>query len=235
VRFLLSGGSGRLGRLFVPWLEQQGHEAFAPSRAALDWSCPDSVMAAVTAQKPDRIVMLAAWTDVSGAQAQPAACVRDTVLTTQHAIAAAKANSVSLLYVSTDYVHAVLRQDTAGVYAAAKLVAEQMVLLANGHVARVAFTTPEQVAEWRWVNDYSKANRCWVEDLIPMLGLWASFPTHQLQQLVNLGGPHPVTPAELLASRHPDHPALRRVIASQAEAIAIGLPAQPHDTCWRKL
>ena len=234
MRVLVSGGGGRLGRLLVPWLRERGHEVLAPPRAELDWARPQHVAAALHAHAPDRVLALASWTDVARAQQQPGACVRDTVVTTQHAIDAAASARVPLLYVSTDYVHAVLRQDGAGVYAAAKLVAEQLVLLAGGYVARVAFTTPEQVAGWQWANGYSLAHRCWADELVPMLGTWACYPAHQLEQLVELGGPHPCTPADLLRRRQPEHPALQHVVTSAESAAASGLPLQPRDTSWRR-
>lgn len=234
MRVLVSGGGGRLGRLLVPWLRERGHEVLAPPRAELDWAQPQQVASALLTRAPDRVLALASWTDVARAQHQPAACVRDTVVTTQHAIDAAAEARVPLLYVSTDYVHAVLRQDGAGVYAAAKLVAEQLVLLAGGYVARVAFTTPEQVDGWQWANGYSLANRCWADELVPLLGTWACYPAHQLERLVELGGPRPVTPAQLLASRYPEHPALARVVPSAENAAASGLPVQPRDTSWRR-
>lgn len=234
MRLLVSGGGGRLGRLLVPWLRERGHEVVAPPRAEVDWADPAQVRSAVQQHQPDRLVLLASWTDVARAQLQPGACVRDTVLTTQHAIAAATDARVPLLYVSTDYVHAVLRQDAAGVYASAKLVAEQLVLLAGGHVARVAFTTPEQVDGWQWANGYSYAHRCWVDELVPLLGTWACYPAHQLERLVELGGPRPVTPAQLLATRYPQHPALQQVVASQEDAVRRRLPVQPADTSWRR-
>jgi len=235
MRVLMSGGGGRLGRLLVAWLRERDHDVVAPPRDEVDWAEATQVQAAVAQHQPHRLLLLASWTDVARAQLQPGACVRDTVLTTQHAIAAATDAQVPLLYVSTDYVHAVLRQDAAGVYAAAKLVAEQLVLLAGGYVARVAFTTPEQVAGWQWANGYSYAHRCWVDELVPLLGTWAGYPAHQLQRVVELGGPHPVTPAQLLATRYPQHPALQRIVTSRKDAELRRLPVQPADTAWRSL
>lgn len=234
MRILVSGGNGRLGKLLVPWLRERGHDVAAPPRDEVNWSKPQQVVSAMRVYAPDRVLALASWTDVARAQHQPAACVMDTVVTTQHAIDAAAEAHVPLLYVSTDYVHAVLRQDGAGVYAASKLVAEQLVLLAGGYVARVAFTTPEQVEGWRWVNDYSLANRCWVDELVPMLGTWACYPSHQLERVVELGGPRPLTPAKLLAQRYPIHTALENVVASPEKAAASGFPVQPRDTSWRR-
>lgn len=234
MRILVSGGNGRLGKRLVHWLRERGHEVAAPVRDEVNWARPQQVASAVRTYSPDRILALASWTDVALAQHQPMSCVRDTVVTTQHTIDAAAEWGVPLLYVSTDYVHAVLRQDCAGVYAASKLVAEQLVLLNRGHVARVAFTTPEQVAGWRWVNGYSVANRCWVDELVPLLGTWSLYPAHQLEPLVELGGQRAVTPAQLLKSREPEHPALLHIVSSASDAVQQGLQPQPADTAWRR-
>jgi len=236
VRILVSGGGGRLGRMLVPYLREHGHTVAAPSRGEVEWTQPQQVDTAVRVFAPDRVLALASWTDVARAQHQPGACVRDTVLTTQHAIDAATSARVPLLYVSTDYVHAVLRQQAgAGVYAAAKLVAEQLVLLAGGYVARVAFTTDEQVAGWQWANGYSLANRSWADELVPMLGMWASYPAHQLEPLVELGSAPACTPAELLSGRYPEHPALLDIVRSQEDAASRRLPVQPSDTRWGRI
>lgn len=231
MRVLVSGGCGRLGRPLVEWLRAAGAQVAAPARAEVDWTQPQQVCEAVRQHRPDRVLALASWTDVPGAQRDPAGCVRDTVLTTQVSLAAAGEAGVPLLYVSTDYVLAVLRgQAGAGVYAAAKLVAEQLVQLAGQHVAQVAFTSPEQVAGWRWANGYSLANRCWLDELVPQLGRWCM--AQQVAQLVQLGGAQTCTPAQLLATRYPLHPALAKIVESAEDAASLGLTVQPADTRW---
>ena len=82
------------------------------------------------------MVALAAWTDVPGAQLDPMGCVQDTVLSAQVTVDEFSYNAVSVRYVSSDYVMAVLRGTAgAGVYAASKLVAEQLVMMAGESVA----------------------------------------------------------------------------------------------------
>ena len=171
MRIVLSGGRGRLGKLVAPALLSAGHSVHAPPRARCDWTCPAQARKALAGA--DVVLALAACTDVVGAQHDPATAVRDTVATTQATLQAARAKGTRVFYVSTDYVLALLRaQYGVGVYAAAKLVAEQLVLAAGGHVARVAFTTDQQVAGWQWVDGYSLSSRCWADELVPQLVRW---------------------------------------------------------------
>jgi len=230
VKLVVTGGAGRLGRLVVPALRAAGHSVHAPSRAECDWTCPGQARRALAGA--DRVLALAAWTDVLGAQHQPTQAVRDTVATTQATLQAARAEGVGVWYVGTDYALGLLRaQYGVGVYAAAKLVAEQLVLGAGGHVARVAFTTDEQVAGWRWVDGYSLSSRCWADELVPQLVGWLTY-TGEQPQLQQLGGDAPCTAEQLLRRRYPQHPALQRVLRTPQELQALGVHLRPPDTTW---
>lgn len=141
-----------------------------------------------------------------------------------------------MLYLSSDYVLPLLRGEAgAGVYAASKLVAEQLVLDADQgrhRVARAAFVTEQQTRKWGWVDGYSLACRVWAEDLVPMLVDWiAQAAQADGPQMVHLGDA-PCTLEHLLRSRFPDHPALRNVIYSPAELRAIGRGLRPEKTVW---
>jgi hypothetical protein len=230
MRFTVSGGHGRLGSLLVPALRAAGHSVHAPLRSSCDWTCPAQARRALSGA--DRVLALAAWTDVVGAQRQPAAAVRDTVATTQATLQAARAEGVRVFYVSTDYVLGLMRaQHGVGVYAAAKLVAEQLVLAAGGHVARVAFTTEQQAAGWRWVDGYSLSSRCWADELVPQLVGWCGYDGEQ-PQLQSLGGEEPCTAEQLLRRRYPEHPALQRVLRTASELQRAGVLLRPPDTSW---
>lgn len=229
MRVAVSGGHGRLGRLLVPALEAAGAQVYAPRRRELDWCDPEAVAQAT--RGVDRLVALASWTDVPGAQREPGACVRDTVSTAVATLRAAARNGSRVLYVSSDHVLAVLQPASgAGVYAASKLVSEQLVLNARHHVARVAFVTEEQVVSWSWVDGVGRACRCWADELVPQLVAWAL--QAQPEPLVHLGGPAPVTLAELLAQRHPTHPALQHVVRSAGELAELAKMPRPPDTSW---
>lgn len=227
----VSGGHGRLGRLVVPALRAAGHVVTAPSRASLDWTQPGAVHRAIAGA--DAVLALASWTDVRGAQQNPAECVRDTVGTVEATLRAASRCQAVVHYVSTDYVLPVLRcTPGVGVYAAAKLVAEQRVLASSGgrhRVARVAFVTPEQAAGWAWVDGLSVANRCWADQLAPLVVEWMEAPG---EQLVHLGRAVPCTLAQLLRERYPAHPALKCVVTDPDELAERAGMQRPRDSCW---
>jgi len=230
MKITVSGGAGRLGRLLVPALEAAGHTVHAPPRSSCDWTCPGQVRRALAGA--ERVLALAAWTDVRGAQHQPAAAVRDTVATTQATLQAARTQGVGVFYVSTDYVLGLLRaQHGVGVYAAAKLVAEQLVLGAGGYVARVSFTTNEQAAGWQWADGYSQSSRCWADELVPQLADWLTYTGTQ-PQLQALGGDEPCTAEQLLRRRYPQHPALQRVLRTPDDLARQGVHLRPPDTTW---
>jgi hypothetical protein len=181
-------------------------------------------------------LFLASWTDVTGAQADPAACVRDTVKSIQTTLDVvqrlnARRGTVSVRYVSTDYVLALERGGQgAGWYAASKGVAEQLVLLDGGCVARLSFVTPEQTQAWAWVDDVCVANRCWVEDVASMVGRWVI--DDDPEPVVNIGGSEPRTLAKMLESRFPDHPALNRRIRDKELLSRFSKGTRPWDTSW---
>ena len=50
MRLLVTGGTGVLGRAFLPWAEAEGHRVSAPGRAELDLFDPAAVAVAVAAR-----------------------------------------------------------------------------------------------------------------------------------------------------------------------------------------
>ena len=227
LRVTVTGGHGRLGRLLVPWLQSLGADVYAPPRTEVDWTDPSQAYRAC--HGADRVVALASWTDVVGAQEDPSSCVRDTVITTQTTMEAADPSSIR--WVGTDYTLALDRGGTGvGWYTAAKSIAEQLVLHHGGAVARVAFVTPEQVRRWSWVDGLSRSSRCWVDQLVPRLAAWVL--SDRPPPLVHLGGDHPTTLDELLRTRMPDHPALRDVVTDPEVLAERGGGTRPPDTSW---
>lgn len=200
----------------------------------MEWTQPDAVYRAINGA--DVVLALAAWTDVAGAQLEPAACVRDTVTTVQATLRAASRCSARVLYLSTDYVLPLLRGEAgAGVYAAAKLVAEQLVLGSpddRHRVARAAFVTEAQASRWAWVDGHSVACRLWADQLVPLLVQWvAQAAQPDAPRLVHLGST-PCTLEQLLRQRFPDHPALQKVVRCPEQLQLLGKGLRPSRTHW---
>lgn len=243
MRILITGGRGRLGSLVAGEFSGLGFSVHAPPRSEVDWSSAVDASRAINSGRYGLIIGCAAYTDVSGAQRERGKCHADTYSTALNTARAASKAGVPLLYVSSDYVIPLLRGETGGgVYARAKLLAEGAVTRHGGRVARLAFTTPEQVEGWKWANAYSVAHRWWVDEAASALvaaALDPEFMNSDYAENSNLGfSPDPlirelgpktaVTPAELLSSRFPQHPALERLVKTPDEmAELVGYAAPP--------
>lgn len=100
---LITGASGQLGEAMVAQLEPR-HEVVGLGRADLDVADADRVMATVAAVCPDVIVNCAAYTDVDGAEQDPASALDANAWAVRAlARAAAEINAV-LVHFSTDFV-----------------------------------------------------------------------------------------------------------------------------------
>lgn len=233
---VIAGGTGRLGRRLIPALVDAGHCVQAPPRSEVDWV--DAAQAYRAIQGADLLIHAAAYTNVIRAQIEPTKCVHDTVGTIEGALRALVRSKARMLYVSTDYVLPLLRGDPgAGVYAAAKLVAEQRVIHAQGgihFVCRTAFVTPEQADQWSWVDGYTRSNRLWVDQLVPLLvdKVRAIHDGTQADQVFTLGSASPHTLASMLVDRYPDHPALQTIITGPDQLPPSKNRFRPIDTSW---
>ena len=146
---LLTGGSGRLGselRRLLPNLS-------APLRSELDITAPESVTRTLERYQPSLLVHAAAYTDVSAAERDRAACWQTNVEGTRSMVRAALEHDLLLIHISTDYVFYGDRgdyreTDTPGpvrnTYALSKLVAEELVRSLPRHlVVRTSFRPRE--------------------------------------------------------------------------------------------
>lgn len=141
---LLTGGSGRLGTELRALLH-----VTAPDEVEMDITRPDSIAAALDRVRPDVVVHAAAYTDVSGAEADHAACWRVNVEGTRNMVRAVARRGAHLVHISTDYVfdgaRGGYREDDApgpppNYYALTKLVAEQVARLCDPHlIIRTSF------------------------------------------------------------------------------------------------
>ena len=194
MRVVVSGGHGRLGRLMVPWLESRGLDVYAPTRAELDWTSPTGVYQVI--RDSDRVLALASWTDVAGAQRDPDGCVRDTVQTVQATLRAATRTNTQIRYLGTDYT-----LSRGG----------DMVLDGTQRQVRSRETGPPQWTLGIFIptQDRSRDGDGWTGlQVHPVLGGGSPAPGWYLGP----HGPGPIHgPSGWVASRHPGRPTAREV------------------------
>ena len=93
-----------LGRDLVRAAEFTNHEVTAASRLDVDVTDRAAVDRAVRRARPEVVVNCAAYTDVDGAEADPAAAMRVNADGARNVAAAAAGQGAAVLYVSTDFV-----------------------------------------------------------------------------------------------------------------------------------
>lgn len=148
-RYLLTGGSGRLGselRALLPDLA-------APPSAELDVTRPESIDASIARYRPEVLVHAAAYTNVGAAERERSACWTVNVVGTRHVAQATATHGLLLIHISTDYVfdgqRGGYREDEPpgppiNYYALTKLVAEEVARTAPAHlILRTSFRPRE--------------------------------------------------------------------------------------------
>jgi dTDP-4-dehydrorhamnose reductase len=145
---LLTGGNGRLGKELQHLLT-----AIAPSSQDLNITNLASVQAAFAQHKPSLLVHAAAYTNVSGAEAEKAKCWQVNVEGTRNLVKVATEHQIPFIHISTDYVfygdRGMYKENDAlgpvrNYYALTKLVAEELVRLVPEHlVIRTSFRPRE--------------------------------------------------------------------------------------------
>jgi dTDP-4-dehydrorhamnose reductase len=133
-RWFVTGAGGQLATEFAGLLEG---EVFLSHEEALDIRDAGAVRAAVRGFEPDVVLHTAAYTDVDGAEADPAGAESVNVGGTRNVAAALRGTHTALVYFSTDYVFdgqkraPYLESDAPaplGVYGRTKLEGERIVL-----------------------------------------------------------------------------------------------------------
>lgn len=145
MKFLLTGGSGRLGTALRGLMP----DLIAPPLDELDVTDPASIRFTFERYQPQAIVHAAAYTDVAGAEREREACWRVNVEGTRNLARSALEQGLFFVHISTDYV---FWGDTGGYreddppgpvrnyYALTKLVAEEAVRAIPRHlVIRTSF------------------------------------------------------------------------------------------------
>lgn len=102
MRVLITGARGQVGHEVVAAFA--GHDVVAADRAALDVTDRASVLAAVTAVRPDAIVNAAAFTAVDACEAEVERAFATNALAVRHLAEAARVVRAHLVHLSTDYV-----------------------------------------------------------------------------------------------------------------------------------
>ncbi len=146
LRWFVTGAGGQLATAFAKTLEG---EVFLSQEAALDIRDADAIHAAVHSFAPDIVLHTAAYTDVDGAEADPALAEAVNVEGTRNVIKAVRGTHTTVVYFSTDYVFDGAkgspyvesdRTHPLGVYARTKLAGEEEVLSwVRGIVVRTAW------------------------------------------------------------------------------------------------
>ena len=135
-RWLVTGAAGMLGRDLTALLTARGEEFTALTRADLDLTDVDAVMAAVSSVKPDVVVNCAAWTAVDAAEKHEAEALAVNGHGAGNLAAACGEAGALLVHPSTDYVFdgqasVPYAEDAptapAGAYGRTKLAGEQAV------------------------------------------------------------------------------------------------------------
>ena len=100
-RWFVTGAGGQLATAFAGVLEG---DVFLSREEALDIRDADAVRTAVHTYGPDVLLHCAAYTDVDGAEADPATAEAVNVLGTRNVVQAVRGTHTAVVYFSTDYV-----------------------------------------------------------------------------------------------------------------------------------
>ena len=129
---LVTGAGGQLGEAMRAQLGAR-HEVVAMTRAELDLANAPAVLDAVTSVCPDAIVNCAAYTDVDGAEREPAAALAANAWAVRTLARAAGDIRATLVHFSTDFVFDGVSErpyteddppNPRGAYASSKLLGE---------------------------------------------------------------------------------------------------------------
>jgi dTDP-4-dehydrorhamnose reductase len=106
MRALVTGAGGQLGSELIAVLGGAGDHVAAASRARLDVTDRQQVLAAILELGPDVVYHCAAWTDVDGCEGDPERALLVNALATRHVAEACRLAGSHLVTVSSDYVFA---------------------------------------------------------------------------------------------------------------------------------
>ena len=104
MRVLVTGAKGQLGVDLVRTCTEAGDDVIACSRAELDLTDRDSVLAAITSTRPDVVLNAGAWAAVDACESDPDRAFATNSMGVRWVTEAARIARAHVVHVSTDYV-----------------------------------------------------------------------------------------------------------------------------------
>ena len=104
MRYLITGGSGKLGSDLIKQLKKEGHTVYVSSHKEMNLLNEKEVISKVLLFKPDVILHSAAYTNVDKAEKNFMNAYETNVIGTRNITMASELCNSKIIYISTDYV-----------------------------------------------------------------------------------------------------------------------------------
>ena len=104
MRVAVLGANGQLGHDVAAAFDSNGHSVIALVHNDLEISSPDSVVATLSAARPDLVINCAAFANVDGCEADPVRAFVVNAIGVRNVAQATDSHGIKLIHISTDYV-----------------------------------------------------------------------------------------------------------------------------------